>query len=462
MRAVDGISFRVEPGELVGYVGPNGAGKSTTVKMLTGILVPSKGRISVAGLEPSRRRIQLARRIGVVFGQRVQLWWDLPLRDSFELLRHIYRVPIDRWRANLDRFCEVLELEPFLGTPVRQLSLGQRMRGELTAAMLHDPEILFLDEPTIGLDVVAKARVREFLAEINRERGVTVLLTTHDLADIERLCSRLLIIDHGRLIYDGTIERLIQRYGEERTLVVDLEEPGPPLELEGARVVRVDGPRQWLRFRRDEVTAAQLTAAVGVTRPSARPLGRRARHRGRRAPDLHRRLVGRRGLDVESAEAARMSLGLRMRQDGAAQVAEVAVLGGHRGELGGAAGRRRCARVQQAEEGADADHAHNGGRSGADLDPAERHQAAARQRDRDRGLLERSRPQPLGDADEVVGEHAAARAALEVRVEEHTLEVGQLAVQAKRRVLACAVTSSAGRPHHRAHVHVKSDGRSRQ
>ena len=267
VRAVDGISFRVEPGELVGYVGPNEAGKSTTVKMLTGILVPSRGRISVAGLEPSRRRIQLARRIGVVFGQRVQLWWDLPLRDSFELLRHIYRVPIDRWRANLDRFCELLELEPFLGTPVRQLSLGQRMRGELTAAMLHDPEILFLDEPTIGLDVVAKARVRDFLAELNRERGVTVLLTTHDLSDIERLCSRLLIIDHGRVIYDGTIERLIQRYGEERTLVVDLEEPAPPLELEGARVVRIDGPRQWLRFRRDEVTAAQLTAAVASQAP---------------------------------------------------------------------------------------------------------------------------------------------------------------------------------------------------
>ncbi len=267
VRAVDGISFRIEPGELVGYVGPNGAGKSTTVKMLTGILVPSGGRISVAGLDPSRRRIQLARRIGVVFGQRVQLWWDLPLRDSFELLRHIYRVPHDRWRANLDRFREVLELDAFLETPVRQLSLGQRMRGELTAAMLHDPEILFLDEPTIGLDVVAKARVRDFLAEINRERGVTVLLTTHDLADIERLCSRLLIIDHGRVIYDGSIERLIERYGEERTLVVDLEEPSPPLVLDGARVVRVEGPRQWLRFRRDEVTAARLTAAVAERAP---------------------------------------------------------------------------------------------------------------------------------------------------------------------------------------------------
>jgi ABC-2 type transport system ATP-binding protein len=179
----------------VGYVGPNGAGKSTTVKMLTGILVPSAGRISVAGFEPSRQRIQLARRIGVVFGQRVQLWWDLPLRDSFELLRHIYRVPFERWRANLDSFIELLELGPFLETPVRQLSLGQRMRGELTASMLHDPEILFLDEPTIGLDIVAKARVREFLTAVNNERGATVLLTTHDLSDIERLCRRLLIIE---------------------------------------------------------------------------------------------------------------------------------------------------------------------------------------------------------------------------------------------------------------------------
>jgi len=267
VRAVDGVSFEIEAGSLVGYVGPNGAGKSTTVKMLTGILVPSAGRISVAGLDPSRQRIQLARRIGVVFGQRVQLWWDLPLRDSFELLRYIYRVPFERWRANLDTFTQLLELGPFLETPVRQLSLGQRMRGELTASMLHDPEILFLDEPTIGLDVVAKARVREFLASVNRERGVTVLLTTHDLSDIERLCRRLLIIDHGRVIYDGGLDSLIERYGEERTLIVDLEEPAEPLEVPGARVVRVDGPRQWLRFRRDEVSAAQLTAAVAAQAP---------------------------------------------------------------------------------------------------------------------------------------------------------------------------------------------------
>jgi ABC-2 type transport system ATP-binding protein len=259
--AVNGISFTVERGELLGYLGPNGAGKSTTIKMLTGILVPSSGTVSVGGLDPSRRRIELAHRIGAMFGQRIQLWWDLPLADSFELLRHIYKVPADEHRRRLGRFREVLDLDPFLQTPVRQLSLGQRIRGELTAAMLHGPELLFLDEPTIGLDVVAKQRVRDFLVEINREEGVTVLLTTHDLGDIERLCERLLVIDHGSLIWDGSIIELKERFGAERTLVVDLEEPAPPLAVEGARVERVDGPRQWLRFRG---SAAELTARVAA------------------------------------------------------------------------------------------------------------------------------------------------------------------------------------------------------
>ena len=262
VNAVADVTFSVPPGQVVGYIGPNGAGKSTTVKMLTGILVPSAGRISVGELEPSRQRIQLARRIGAMFGQRIQLWWDLPLIESFELLRHIYRVPADRFRENLATYREVLDLDPFLHTPVRQLSLGQRVRGELSAVMLHDPEIVFLDEPTIGLDVVAKERVREFLTKVNAERGVTVMLTTHDLADIERLCSRILMIDHGRLIYDGTVNDLVGRYGGERTLVVDLEGPAPPLDVPGARVVKVDGPRQWLRFRREEASAAELTAAV--------------------------------------------------------------------------------------------------------------------------------------------------------------------------------------------------------
>ena len=264
VRAVDGIDLQVEAGAVVGYIGPNGAGKSTTVKLLTGILVPSAGTVRVAGLDPSRRRVPLARRIGVVFGQRTQLWWDLPLRDSFELLRHVYDVPADRHRANLDAFVELLDLGSFLDTPVRQLSLGQRMRGDLTAALLHDPEILYLDEPTIGLDVVSKSRVREFLRSVNAERGVTVLLTTHDLADVERLCRRLVVIDHGRVVYDGGVAELVAAHGGERTLVVDLEAPCPPLEVPGARVVRVEGPRQWLRFSRADTTAAELAAAVGV------------------------------------------------------------------------------------------------------------------------------------------------------------------------------------------------------
>ena len=266
VHAVDGISLAIDAGSVVGYIGPNGAGKSTTVKMLTGILVPTAGRIRVAGLEPTRERIALAKRIGVMFGQRVQLWWDLPLLDSFELLRYVYRVPGDRFAANLRAFRELLDLDPFLRTPVRQLSLGQRIRGELTAAMLHDPELLFLDEPTIALDVVAKQRVREFLLHANKERGVTVMLTTHDLADIERLCSRILIIDHGRLIYDGDIEALKERYGRERVLVVDLVESLPPLRVDGGRVIRVDGPRQWIAFERG-TSAAALTAAVAAQAP---------------------------------------------------------------------------------------------------------------------------------------------------------------------------------------------------
>ena len=267
VRAVDDLTFSVEAGTIVGYIGPNGACKSTTVKLLTGILVPSAGRVSVGGLDPTRHRIRLARRIGVMFGQRVQLWWDLPLIESLELFRHMYRVAGDRYEANLRAFRELLDLDPFLRTPVRQLSLGQRIRGELTAAMLHDPEILFLDEPTIGLDIVAKQRVREFLVRANRERGLTVMLTTHDLGDIERLSSRILIIDHGRIVYDGDVEALKERYGTERILVVDLVEPAPPLRVEGGRVVRVDGPRQWIAFERARTSAADLTAAVAAQAP---------------------------------------------------------------------------------------------------------------------------------------------------------------------------------------------------
>ncbi len=262
VTAVADVTFTVEPGETVGYLGPNGAGKSTTIKMLTGILTPSSGHVSTLGLDPVRQRTELARRIGVVFGQRTQLWWDLPLADSFELLHHVYRTERARHDANLVSFVDLLDMGSFLATPVRQLSLGQRMRGELTAALLHDPALVVLDEPTIGLDVVSKHAVRDFLAALNRDRGTTILLTTHDLDDVERLCRRMMIIDHGRVIHDGSVAGFKETYGVRRTVVVDLIEEQAPLVVPGTEVVRVEGRRQWLAFDRTETTAAAVVAGI--------------------------------------------------------------------------------------------------------------------------------------------------------------------------------------------------------
>ncbi|MEU9231377.1 ATP-binding cassette domain-containing protein [Streptomyces subrutilus] len=269
VRAVDGISLEVARGEMVGYIGPNGAGKSTTIKMLTGILTPSGGRLRVAGIDPARERMRLAHRIGVVFGQRTTLWWDLPLKDSYGLMRRMYRIPRARYEENMERCVERLDLAELLDVPVRQLSLGQRMRGDIAAALLHDPDVLYLDEPTIGLDVVSKAKVRGFLRQLNAELGTTVLLTTHDLQDIEQLCERVMVIDHGRLMYDGPLAGLHAAgpAGEsERTLVVDLERELGPIEVEGARVVKVEGPRQWLAFPAG-ASAAPLVAAVAARYP---------------------------------------------------------------------------------------------------------------------------------------------------------------------------------------------------
>lgn len=241
--AVQDISFQVARGEMVGYLGPNGAGKSTTIKVLTGLLVPDAGEVTVGGLVPWQRRRQHVARLGAVFGQRTTLWWDLPVRESLELLRHVYRVPESRFRENLAVFTELLDLGPFLGTPARSLSLGQRMRADLAAALLHDPELLFLDEPTIGLDVVAKQRIRDFVREINAERGVTVLLTTHDLGDLERLTNRVMIIDAGQLLYDGDLGNLQNRYGTQRELVVDFEQPPLDAQIAGLELLGTDGPR---------------------------------------------------------------------------------------------------------------------------------------------------------------------------------------------------------------------------
>ena len=205
VSAVDSVNFSIERGEMVGYIGPNGAGKSTSIKMLTGILVPSSGEIRVNGFVPFRQRRQYVKTIGVVFGQRTQLWWDIAVVESFKLLRRIYDVPQRDFDARMERFDEILGIRDYLHTPVRKLSLGERMRCDLAAALLHNPPLLFLDEPTIGLDVVAKDHIRQFLRAINREFQTTVLLTTHDLDDIEELCRRIMIIDHGKVLYDGPL-----------------------------------------------------------------------------------------------------------------------------------------------------------------------------------------------------------------------------------------------------------------
>ena len=264
IKAVEDVNFTLERGELVGYIGANGAGKSTTIKMLTGILVPTSGHIDVMGLTPYLRRKENARRIGVVFGQRTQLWWDLPVIDSFELLKHIYEIPENLYKRNLEFFCELLQLHPLLSTPVRKLSLGGRMRCDLTAALLHNPEILYLDEPTIGLDVVAKEQVRQFLKQINTERQVTVILTTHDLNDVEQVCERLIIIDSGKIIYDGGIEALKKRYGKTRMLIVDLAQTYPDIHLENVSLTRREDNRIWLEFDRDTLPASEVIARLAA------------------------------------------------------------------------------------------------------------------------------------------------------------------------------------------------------
>lgn len=264
LRAVDGVSFEIEPGELVGYLGPNGAGKSTTLKMLAGLLVPSGGEVRVNGQVPWRERQRYVGTIGAVFGQRTSLWWDLPVIESLELLRYIYDIPPARFRQNLAEFRELLELDSFLSTPVRSLSLGQRMRADLCAALLHDPVLLFLDEPTIGLDVVAKERIRRFIRYINGERGTTVILTTHDLSDVEKLCERVMIIDRGRLLFDGGLETLSDRFGGDRELVVDFAEPYADVAVPEADIVARDGLRVTYQFERGRTTASALIGRLSA------------------------------------------------------------------------------------------------------------------------------------------------------------------------------------------------------
>lgn len=262
VRALDGVSFEIARGELVGYIGPNGAGKSTTVKIISGILVPDGGDCLVNGRVPWKERASHVASIGVVFGQRTQLWWDLPVVESFELLRDIYRVSPRDYAGRRDELISLLDLEKLLDVPVRQLSLGQRMRCDLAAALLHAPPILFLDEPTIGLDAPSKLAVRRFVQKLNREQGVTVILTTHDMDDIEALCTRVMVIADGHVLSDGSLVELRRRFGRERWLTLDLVNAVEEFSEPDTKLIRREGARVCVAFDPEVVRPEQLIARV--------------------------------------------------------------------------------------------------------------------------------------------------------------------------------------------------------
>lgn len=262
IAALRDLSFDIEKGELVGYIGPNGAGKSTTVKILSGILTPDDGEVLVDGRVPWLERREHVRNIGVVFGQRMQLWWDVPIRDSYDLLREIYRLPEAEYRERLDELADALGLEELMRTPLRLLSLGQRMRAELCGSLLHRPGLLFLDEPTIGLDAVSKLALRDFLRWENREHGTTVLLTTHDMEDISALCSRVMVLGHGRKLYDGGLPELLSRYDTSRTVTVRYEDPDiRPLLPEGA-AVSMEGEYMKILYAPGEIPTPKLVSLL--------------------------------------------------------------------------------------------------------------------------------------------------------------------------------------------------------
>lgn len=262
IRAVDDISFDVQKGEMVGYIGPNGAGKSTTMKLMTSILTPTAGNVTINGQAPNTDRKDFVKNIGAMFGQKTQLWWDLPLEDSFLLLKDMYQVDDATYKRNMQLFCDVLEIDRFIHQPVRQLSLGQRVRGDLAAVLLHNPKVVFLDEPTLGIDFLAKKKIREFIREVNAQRDITLMLTSHDIADIESVCDRLLIINEGKIVYDGSLEMLRKNYGKTRKLDISFAEECDDFILPGAQLVRSENNRKIFAF--DQKTSpSELIAEAG-------------------------------------------------------------------------------------------------------------------------------------------------------------------------------------------------------
>lgn len=258
VKALNDISFSIEPGEIVGYIGPNGAGKSTTIKVMSGILVPDEGTCNIMGYTPWKDRVRYVKKIGVVFGQRSQLWWDVPVIDSFELLRDIYKIPESEYKRNIDLLVETLDLQSIIHSPVRQLSLGQRMRCEIAASLMHSPEILFLDEPTIGLDAVSKIAVRQFIKTINKEKGVTVILTTHDMYDIEALADRVILIGKGSLLFDGRLNELRSRFGKHKTITADYFENHHPIHIPGTSVLSWTPERAVLNVDTEQVMISDV------------------------------------------------------------------------------------------------------------------------------------------------------------------------------------------------------------
>ncbi|MFB6182544.1 MAG: ATP-binding cassette domain-containing protein [Candidatus Nanohaloarchaea archaeon] len=257
IHAVKDLDLEIEEGEMVGYIGANGAGKSTTVKMLTGIMQPTSGKISVKGIDPNKNRMENAMNIGVVFGQKTQLWWDLPIRESYKLLKEIYEVPKEDYEERMEEFKEVLGIDEFYDQPVRKLSLGQKMRAELAAAFIHYPDIVYLDEPTIGLDVAVKEKIRDFIRKMNQEEDTTVMLTTHDIDDIEDLCERIVVLDEGKKIYDGQLNELVNQFSSRR-VILDLMEEEIELDLPGIQSISEENGETEIIFDREKLSASDL------------------------------------------------------------------------------------------------------------------------------------------------------------------------------------------------------------
>lgn len=262
INALEDVSFTIDTGEIVGYIGPNGAGKSTTIKVMSGILVPDRGKCEIMGYTPWKERVAHVRNIGVVFGQRSQLWWDVPVVDSFELLRDIYKIPPKEYKTNLELLTKTLDLDDLINTPVRQLSLGQRMRCEIAASLLHSPQILFLDEPTIGLDAVSKIAVRQFIKTINKEKNVTVILTTHDMNDIEELAKRILLIGKGKILYDGDLSNLRSRFVTQKTVTLDFRENNSPLNILGTTMLTRSSERASMSVDTQRISVSEVISQL--------------------------------------------------------------------------------------------------------------------------------------------------------------------------------------------------------